>query len=417
MSDCDPVKQRQFALEVVRRLRAAGFEALWAGGCVRDQLLGRLPKDYDVATNAPPRQIQELFGPRRTLALGAAFGVITVLGPRGAGQIEVATFRRDETYSDGRHPDRVTFSTAREDARRRDFTINGLFYDPVEQRVIDFVDGQTDLAARRVRAIGDPRERFGEDKLRLLRAVRCTAMFDFQLEASTFEAIRAMAPEIRAVSAERIAAEMRRMLTDAHRARAVRLLLETGLAAAVLPEIVPQGDAEQRLLDLTLEAMARLIDPGFPLALAALIHRRVGPDGVEQIGKRWRLANKEVERAAWLVEHQASLAGAPSKRWSSIQRLMVAEGIADLLAMTEAVLLAAASDASDIAWCREVLKRPREQLDPPPLLTGDDLLRHGVPQGRAYRIILDRVRDAQLDGEVHTKDEAMAIVNRLVGDA
>ncbi|MCR4411750.1 MAG: CCA tRNA nucleotidyltransferase, partial [Thermoguttaceae bacterium] len=172
MSNLKPQSPRQFAEEVVRRLRAAGFLAYWAGGCVRDQLMGLDPKDYDVATSAVPEQVRQVFGRRRTVAVGAAFGVITVVGPPGAGQIEVATFRSDRTYSDGRHPDEVVFSSPEEDAARRDFTINGLFYDPVAQEVIDYVGGRDDLARRLLRAIGDPRQRFAEDKLRLLRAVR-----------------------------------------------------------------------------------------------------------------------------------------------------------------------------------------------------------------------------------------------------
>ena len=182
-------EQRRFAADVVRRLRAAGFEAYWAGGCVRDQLLARTPKDYDVATSATPDQIRTLFGRRRTLAIGAAFGVISVIGPKPAGMVEVTTFRRDAAYSDGRHPDSVTFSSAEEDASRRDFTINGLFYDPVEGRVIDFVGGQRDLAERRLRAIGCARDRFAEDKLRMLRAVRFAAALDFALDDEARAAI------------------------------------------------------------------------------------------------------------------------------------------------------------------------------------------------------------------------------------
>src|SRR3954453_14301403 len=170
--------QRAFALEIAQKLRAAGFEALWAGGCVRDELLGLTPKDYDVATSAKPDQIRDLFGRRRTLPIGASFGVITVLGPREAGQIEVATFRTDAAYSDGRHPDSVTFTTAEHDAERRDFTITGLFYDPVAEQVVDYVGGQEDLQAHILRAIGDPRLRLSEDNLRMLRAVRFAASFD-----------------------------------------------------------------------------------------------------------------------------------------------------------------------------------------------------------------------------------------------
>jgi poly(A) polymerase len=229
--------QREFALDIVRKLRAAGYDALWAGGCVRDQLLGLVPKDYDVATSATPDQIRDVFGRRRTLPIGAAFGVITVLGPRSAGQIEVATFRADAAYSDGRHPDSVTFTTAEHDAERRDFTINGLFYDPIAETVVDYVGGQQDLRDRIIRAIGDPRLRLTEDKLRMLRAVRFAATFRFEIEPETFRAIQEMAGDITSVSAERIGMEIRRMLLDPNRAVALELLKESGLLAHVLPEV------------------------------------------------------------------------------------------------------------------------------------------------------------------------------------
>ena len=241
MSEINADKQQAFALDVVRQLRAAGYEAYWAGGCVRDRLLRRSPKDYDVATSAVPEEIQKVFGrSRKTLAVGAAFGVIAVVGPRGAGQIEVATFREDVSYSDGRRPDAVRFTTAREDALRRDFSINGMFFDPVAGEVLDYVGGQDDLRQGIVRAIGDPHQRFTEDKLRLLRAVRFAAFFGFSIEPATFEAICTMAREITAVSAERIANEMRMMLERSGRRRAVELLLETGLLEGVLPEAVPK---------------------------------------------------------------------------------------------------------------------------------------------------------------------------------
>src|SRR3954462_13574945 len=217
----DPTRQRAFALEIAQKLRSGGFEALWAGGCVRDELLGLTPKDYDVATSATPEQIRDLFGHRRTLPIGAAFGVITVLGPRTAGQIEVATFRTDAAYSDGRHPDSVSFTTAEHDAQRRDFTINGLFYDPIANQVVDYVGGQQDLQQRTIRAIGEPRSRIGEDKLRMLRAVRFAATFNFEIDPPTFVAIQQLAAEINTVSAERIGMEIRRMLLDSNRATAL----------------------------------------------------------------------------------------------------------------------------------------------------------------------------------------------------
>jgi len=409
-----PEEQRQFAVDVVRKLRDARFEAYWAGGCVRDQLLGRTPKDYDVATNALPPEIRQLFGHRRTLAVGAAFGVITVLGPRNAGQIEVATFRRDAAYSDGRHPDSVTFSTAREDASRRDFTINGLFYDPAGEEVIDFVGGREDLARRVIRAIGDPRARFGEDKLRMLRAVRFSATFQFTLEADTLAAIRQMADQINVVSPERIAMEMHRMLIEPNRSTAVGLLLKTGLAAVVLPEIVPTGQAAQRRWDHTLTVLERLDEPGFPLALAALLYPAVDPGGAEQVCRRWRLSNHQTDRVSWLVEHHAALEHSRSTRWSKLQRLLIAEGIEDLLALGEAIALASDGDTSQLTWCRAKLAQPREVLDPPPLVTGDDLIQHGVAAGPEYGVLLGRVRDAQLDEEVHTKADALALVDRLI---
>ena len=409
-----PEKQRQFALDVVRKLRSAGFAAYWAGGCVRDKLLGRTPKDYDVATDATPSEIRRLFGQRRSLAVGAAFGVITVLGPKGTGQVEVATFRRDAAYSDGRHPDSVSFSTAREDASRRDFTINGLFYDPVNEEVIDFVGGQEDLARQVIRAIGDPRERFGEDKLRMLRAVRFSATFQFAVEAGTLEAIREMAGEITVVSPERIATEMHLMLVDPSRAAAVRLLIETGLAAVLLPEVVPTNEAEQRGLEHALAVLDRLQQPGFPLALATLLHGRVDAAEAQRVCKGWRLSNHQTDRVSWLVEHHAALSEASSRRWSDVQKILIADGIQDLLKLNEAEALAGSGDLGEVAWCRSKLSLPREQLDPPPLLTGDDLIQYGVPTGPAYRVLLERVRDAQLDQEIETKADALALVDRLL---
>jgi poly(A) polymerase len=413
-----PEKQRQFAVDVVRKLRTAGFEAYWAGGCVRDRLLGRTPKDYDVATDATPAQIRHLFGRRRTLAIGAAFGVITVRGPRGAGVVEVATFRRDADYSNGRHPDSVRFSTAREDALRRDFTINGLFYDPLDEQVIDFVGGREDLDRRLLRAIGDPRRRFGEDKLRMLRAVRFSATFQFALEADTLRAIQEMAGGITAVSPERIAVEMQQILLDSRRSAAIRLLLGSGLAAVILPEIVPADDPARQRLDKTLSVLERLGRPSFPSAMAALLYRHVDASGAEQVCRRWRLSNQQTDRVSWLVEHHATLRRAPQARWSAVQKMLVAAGAEDLLKLNEAAASAgcAVMSTAEIAWCRAKLAEPREVLDPPPLLTGDDLVGRGLPPGPVYGVLLQRVREAQLDGEIRTKAEAIELVERLLDE-
>jgi hypothetical protein len=438
-----PEKQRRFAVEVVEELRAAGFTAYWAGGCVRDQHLGRPPWDYDVATDAKPDQIRGLFGRRRTLAIGAAFGVITVLGPSEAGQVEVTTFRRDAAYSDGRHPDGVTFSSPEEDARRRDFTINGMFYDPLADHTIDFVGGQEDLRAGIVRAIGDARERFSEDKLRMLRAIRFATLFGFELEAATEGAIREMAAEITVVSAERIAAEIEIMLVNANRARAVRLLAETGLLAAV--GVPPSGGGAPApadrpakagtptgglALEPTLALLERLHDPTFALALAVLLHGVEAPDSrlltpdsrppkggtptiAAAIGRHWRLARKDSDRAGWLLAHWGALGAARQMPWSKLQRLLTSEGVVELLALHDALAAVGEIDPAEIHYCRERLALPPAELNPPPLVTGADLIALGIPRGKLYARLLEQLRDAQLDGLVTTKDDALALARRL----
>ncbi len=411
----DSASPRQFALDVVRRLRAADFEAYWAGGCVRDALLGREPKDYDVATNATPDEIRHVFGRHRTLALGAAFGVITVLGPRTAGQVEVATFRQDAAYSDGRHPDSVRFSSAKEDAQRRDLTINGLFYDPVADRIIDYVGGQKDLDRQTIRAIGDPVERFTEDKLRMLRAVRFSATFEFGLEQKTLEAIRSMVSEITVVSPERISAEMERILVDRNRATGMRLLLETGLMAVILPQVMPSDEKLQRGFERTLQVIERLDKASFPLVLAALLQDRVDTAGGVKICRGWRLSNRQTDRVTWLLENRNALEGAPTKRRSDLQEILIAEGIEDLLALAEAERQVDGRDTRDIDYCRSLLELPAEELDPPPLLAGADLISHGVAPSPRFSILLKHVRNAQLDEEIRTRGEALALVDRLLG--
>jgi poly(A) polymerase len=440
----DPIQQREFALDVVRKLRAAGHVAYWAGGCVRDQLLSRTPKDYDVATNALPAQIREIFGRRRTLAIGAAFGVICVVGPREAGQVEVTTFRRDADYSDGRHPDSVSFSSPEEDAQRRDFTINGLFFDPLADEVIDFVGGREDLKQGIVRAIGDPLARFREDKLRMLRAVRFTATFGFQLDTATQAAVQQMAAEIMVVSAERIAQEMRLMLSHPSRITALQLLLETGLLKAILPEAaamlgIPQGKPMQPdgdLWDHTLLVLANLRSPSFTLALGALLHdigkppTMVRRDGrltfydhellgeaiAERICRRWKLSNKESQRVCWLVRHHMYLGEARKMRWAKLQRMLTTEGIEELLDLHEADALASDGNTAEIDYCRERLKQPLEELNPSQLLNGHDLIRHGVPPGEHYKWLLERVRDAQLEKAIRSKRDALALVDRLLAE-
>jgi poly(A) polymerase len=433
--------EREFAIDVVRRLKGAGFDALWAGGCVRDELLGLAPKDYDVATSACPDQVCRLF--RRTVKVGASFGVVDVLGPRPL-KVQVATFRSDVGYSDGRHPDAVVFSTAQEDALRRDFTINGMFFDPLEGRLIDYVGGQDDLRNHILRAIGDPAQRFTEDKLRMLRAARMATRFDLAVEPATAAAVRAMAGELPVVSAERVADELRKLLVDPRRARGVALLDDLGLVAVVLPEVLemkglPQGPPHAPTGDLW-DHVLRVLDllgpkVSFPLAFAALLHdvgkrRMVGrtPErytfyGHEHTGRRMasdiclrlKLSNEERIRVEWLVEKHQYLADAPQMRVSKLKVILDHPGIDDLLALHRADALACGRGTDHVDYCERKLREwtASGELNPPPLITGDDLKSLGLAPGPLYKELLDTVREAQLEGKVKTRDEALELVRRL----
>jgi len=407
----DPAAARDFATAVVRRLRGAGHETYWAGGCVRDELLGRTPADYDVATAATPDEVRGVFGRSRTLAIGASFGVITVLGPKPAGQVEVATFRADAAYTDGRHPAGVTFCSAREDAQRRDFTINGLFLDPLTGDVHDFVEGRRDLADGIVRAIGVPAMRFGEDHLRMLRAVRFTAFFGFVLERDTRAAIETMAPLVAAVSPERIAAELRAMVSRQGRRQAVELLLETGLAAVAIPELAPptvDGSAWQRAAAI----IHACDEPSLPMALATLAEP-TDPAALPRTTARLRLSNRETREAEWLRDGVAFVeGGAPpaTRPWSALQRWVADDrgpALADLLRARAAC---GGADPARAAWFSERASRPRSEIDPAPLVTGNDLLAAGVPPGQAVGDALARLRILQLDGVIATREQALDAV-------
>ena len=405
----DPAAARAFAADVVRRLREAGHETYWAGGCVRDELLGRTPADYDVATVAKPDQVRAVFGRGRTLAVGASFGVITVLGPKNAGQVEVATFRVDAPYTDGRHPAGVTFCSASEDAQRRDFTINGLFLDPVSGDVHDFVGGRADLADGIVRAIGVPAMRFGEDHLRMLRAIRFTAFFGFVLEAETRVALERMRHLVTAVSPERIAAELRGMLSRSGRGQAVELLLGTGLAGEVLPEVAPPAVAETRWREA-----ARIIEafeePDLPMALATL-SEDAGDEVLAHMHARLRLSNREAKKGEWLRAGAAALASGSDpagRRWSEMQRWVAHEDAPALADMLRSRAACGLGDADRAAWFTRQVSRPRIEIDPPPLVTGDELLAAGVPPGKPVGAALAKVRALQLDGAIATKAEAIA---------
>lgn len=404
-SPLNPAAQREFAIDIVRRLKEAGFTAFWAGGCVRDHLLGKTPKDYDVATSATPNQIRKVFKARKTLDVGAAFGVIVVVGSKRAGDVEVATFRSDGSYTDGRRPDSVTFSSHEEDAQRRDFTINGMFYDPLEQKVLDFVGGERDLGQGIVRAIGDPHDRMREDKLRMLRAIRFTAHLEFGIARATKAAVTELAAEIHVVSAERIASELRRMLVDPHRHIAIELTDEVGLLRQLLPEALPE-DKEQRLDDKTLTMLRLLPAPSFELAFVALV-RNV--PNVGAICRRLKLSNDELDRIIWLARHQSALRQADQLSLAELKKLLAHPGRDELLALTRVTLLAENAELHPVLFCERYLETtPPEEINPPPLVTGNDLIALGHKPGPEFKRRLEELRDAQLNGEITTREAALA---------
>jgi poly(A) polymerase len=416
---------REDALAVVRRLRDAGHIAYFAGGCVRDQLLGLEPKDYDVATDAPPDRVRQLFS--NTQAVGAAFGVILVRHRKS--QIEVATFRTDLKYIDGRRPEGVVFTTAEEDAKRRDFTINGMFFDPVENKVIDYVGGQEDLKKNVLRAIGEPNLRFQEDYLRLLRSIRFAARFNMNIDPATDAAIRANAPHLKQISPERIGDELRLMLTPSSKAAAWTLLENNGLAREVFRHWRPFHAEPPHHAWWVFHALGREPAP-FGLALAAAFvsrsvtfdeardvrecfDRKHVNDAVRAMRQALKISNAEADEmsgtlagiAPLLADHEATLA--QKKRFLAqptaalSRRLMAAMAHADLFRKRIRALEA------------EFVELLKDDPAPPPLVTGDDLTAAGVTPGPVFKRMLDAVYDAQLEDRVRTKEEALALALEL----
>jgi len=415
---------REFSIDIIEQLHAAGFTALWAGGCVRDSLLGREPKDYDVATDATPNQVRNLFGHKRTLAIGASFGVISVLpsaASRKAGDqkldpVEIATFRRDGGYSDGRHPDSVEFTDAREDALRRDFTINGMFFDPLKNEALDFVGGQKDLKAGLIRAIGDPAKRIEEDKLRMLRGVRFAATFDFSIEASTLAAIQREAHQISVVSGERIGNELKRMLAHPNKVVAAERLIETKLLAHILPSELAAG--VQTIGAQGIAQLKRLTSNQFESAVVVLLEPALGNGHKIDIAKRlssalqqaWKLTNDQRIAIAWIAGHWKTLHQANTHPWPQIQRLLIHSSAVHAVDAAEAI----AGINDGLAFCRERLDWPAERLNPAPLLDGQALIAKGVQPGPAFKQVLDAVRDAQLNGDIDCSDAAAQLAMRLL---
>ncbi len=420
------MKLRDFAVQVASKLQAAGFEGLWAGGCVRDHFLGREPKDYDVATNALPDQVREVFGKNRTLAIGAAFGVITVLGPRRAVPvyrdghltsqtraeqhvIEIATFRRDAEYSDGRRPDSVEYTDAKEDALRRDFTINGMFFDPVKEEVVDYVGGQQDIERKVIRAIGNPHERIQEDKLRMLRGVRFASTLGFELETETRSAIAQHASEINVVSKERIGQELIRMLDHSNRGDAVRLMWESGLLKEILPEQAKSGFDE--LFYSQRRVVLDRLNGEFHSACAALLGSGLDHIPTDGLWQTWRLSNDQQKNILWMHRNWKLLVAADQHPWSRIQPLLIHPAAAFALDLAVAEL---GVETDGVRLSRERLKLAADVLDPRPLIDGSDLQELGMQPGPGFKDILNRVRAAQLDGEVNDREAALSLAKSVV---
>lgn len=424
-STTDP--RREFALDVVLQLRTAGFQSLWAGGCVRDQLLGKDPKDYDVATNALPKDVIRIFGEQRSVPVGAAFGVVMIPGPtRRHGQVEVATFRSDGEYLDGRHPESVQFCSSEEDAKRRDFTINGMFFDPIADAVLDYVGGQEDLRRRVIRAIGNPRARFGEDHLRMLRAVRFAATFSFTLETQTLTAIQQLSSRITGVSVERIMQELRRMLAHPSRAAALKLLQQSQLLSEILPELIAWFEDPLRFSEAC-RAFENLdsvrFEPAFALLLRQLHNTaqsesRQRLHAIHAICRRLKMANEEIDCISWILESLPTLQHIATRPLHVLKPLLADARAPLLLSASSAADTAAERPANDASFAWHYLSRtPPDQINPPPFINGNDLRQLGVPLGPEIRRILTAVRNAQLDEHLPGRDAALEMASQLISSA
>jgi poly(A) polymerase len=436
------------AARITRALRERGYSAYLVGGCVRDLLLNREPADYDVATSATPHEVIRIFP--QTFAVGAQFGVVLVPvrrddadGERDNFATEVATFRSDGAYSDGRHPDEVQFSKdARMDVQRRDFTINGLLLDPDTREVLDYVGGRDDLQRGIVRTIGEAHQRFAEDKLRMLRAVRFAARFGYSIDNLTFAAIRELAPQIHQVSHERVRDEILKMLTEGHARRAFELLDQSNLLEQVLPEIKKMQGVEQPPEyhpegDVWIHTLMLL--EGLPagcsktLALGALLHDvgkpptfRVAPDRIrfdghaeigtkmaQEICRRFRLSNEETEHVMSLVANHMRFADVTRMKDSTLKRFFRLPQFEQHLELHRLDCMSSHRDLSLYDFAKEKFHTmPQEQIRPTPLITGDDLIRIGYRPGPMFKELLTAVEDAQLDGSISTKGEALALARK-----
>ena len=447
MNDQRAQLAKKSAISIIEQLRASGHSAYLVGGCVRDLLLGLAPQDYDVATSARPEEVMELFP--ETIAVGAQFGVVLVVArptEHAPIHVEVATYRSDLGYSDGRHPDAVRYAeTAEEDVKRRDFTINGLLLDPITNEVLDYVGGRRDLRSRIVRTIGDPRLRLREDKLRMMRAVRFAARLGYELDPATMVSIRELAREIHHVSRERIRDELDKMLTEGHARRCFELLDASGLLIEALPEISafkgveqppqyhPEGDVWTHTL-LLLNGLEKGCSKS--LAWGVLLHDvgkpptfRVAPDRIrfdghaevgtriaEAICRRLRFSNETTEQVSALVANHMRFADVKKMKESTLKRFMRLPRFTEHLELHRLDCSASHGDLSLYEFAKTMLENtPEEQIRPAPLITGADLIQNGWKPGPQFRTVLQAVEDAQLEGILHTREEAMSFVETNFG--
>jgi poly(A) polymerase len=428
------------ACMIAERLRISGHKAFFVGGCVRDSIMGIPPKEYDITTDAKPEEIMRIFS--NTVPVGASFGIILVL--EGKYKFEVAAFRQDKRYSDGRHPDSVIYtSSEREDVTRRDLTINGMLYDPMTEEVIDYVGGMEDIKKGLIRTIGSPFERFNEDKLRMIRAVRFGARFNYELEEETLRAINNLAPQISQVSAERIRDEIVKILSQKNPGLGFRLLRETGLLLYILPEIDkmhgvpqppefhPEGDVFvhtclvlDKLFEITkgelspeLSVGALLHDVGKPATFAIEDrirfngHDRVGAEMAVKICRRLRFSNKETERIIALIREHLRFKDVFNMRESTLKRFLGMPYFEDHLTLHLADCLASHGSTEAYDFVKEKLERLlEEEIKPRPILSGYDLIEMGYSPGPIFSKILDSVEEAQLEGNVKDKEEAKRFV-------
>lgn len=426
------MSQQDKAIQIVKRLREAGHDAYLAGGCVRDRLLGRTPKDYDIATDATPRDTQRIFPD--TVPVGSKFGSVVVLVD--GDPFEVTTFRFDGPYDDGRRPVQVRYGTLEEDVSRRDFTINAMMYDPADDRVIDLVNGREDLRRGLVRAIGDPHERFAEDRLRMVRAVRLACGLGFAIDPPTLRAIRSHATAVTEVAWERIGSEITRTLTEGGARHGFELLDETGLLEVILPEVAAMKGCEQTpdyhpegdVFVHTLLLLGHLDNPTETLAYGCLLHdvakppcrqpagdrvtfyghTELGAEMATEILRRLKRSRAVAERVAWLVRYHLRYTQAPKMRLSTLKRFLAEDGIDELLELCRIDALSSNGDLGYYEFCqRKLAELGEEEVRPEPLLRGRDLIRLGYAPGPSFSAMLRAVEEAQLEGELRTPEEAV----------